>query len=124
MRVEEVLEPRPEVGHRHDEVRPVDEVRQLADQLAAEDRREAAASSAAAAPAAVAGRRRASSGRPAAVDQERVAGDQRRGRRGEEDDRAGDLHRLADPVQPGDPLDGLGLEDRVGQGAGRARASG
>ena len=31
--------PRPQVGHRHDEVGPVDEVRQLRDELASEDRR-------------------------------------------------------------------------------------
>ena len=36
-----VLEPRPEVGHRDDEVRPVDERRQLADELVPEDRPEA-----------------------------------------------------------------------------------
>ena len=33
-----ILEPRPQVGHRHHEVRPVDEVRQLADELVPEDR--------------------------------------------------------------------------------------
>ena len=32
-----LLEPGPQVGHRHDEVRPVDERRQLADELVAED---------------------------------------------------------------------------------------
>ena len=38
MAVEVVLEPGPQVGHRHDDVGAVDEVRQLRDQLPAEDR--------------------------------------------------------------------------------------
>ena len=38
---QQILEPRPQVGHRHHEIRPVDEVRQLADELVPEDRPEA-----------------------------------------------------------------------------------
>ena len=41
MAVEVVLEPRPQVGHRHDDVGAMDEVRQLLDQLPTEDGREA-----------------------------------------------------------------------------------
>ena len=41
MAVEVVLEPRPQVGHRHDDIGAMDEVRQLLDQLPTEDGREA-----------------------------------------------------------------------------------
>ena len=66
----------------------------------------------------------ASAHRPAAVDGEDVAGDQRRRGRGEEDHRAGHLDRRADAVQRRDPPDGVRAERRVCErrlGPGRSR---
>jgi hypothetical protein len=41
MAVEVVLEPWPQIGHCHDDIGPMDEVRQLLDQLPPEDSRKA-----------------------------------------------------------------------------------
>src|SRR2546425_5813261 len=46
-----------------------------------------------------------SPGRPPAVDQNRLTGNERRHRRRQEHDRAGYVHRLADAVQGRDALD-------------------
>ena len=59
------LEPRPQVGHRHDEVRAVGELRQLRDEPAAEDGREAARRQSSRGPAVMAGAARRVRGRRA-----------------------------------------------------------
>ena len=53
---------------------------------------------------------------PAAVDQDGVAGDEGGGRRGQENDGAGDVHGFADAVEGGDALDDVGAKGGVGEG--------
>src|SRR5438034_1818583 len=56
-----------------------------------------------------------SPGRPAAVDQNRMAGNERRRRRCQEHDHPGYVHRLADTVQGRDALDHVSAERRFRQ---------
>src|SRR5438093_13163053 len=53
--------------------------------------------------------------RPPAVDQNRMTGDERRRRRGQEHDHPGYVHRLADTVQGRDALDHVSAERRFRQ---------
>src|SRR5437879_10224128 len=56
-----------------------------------------------------------SPGRPPAIDQNRMTGNERRRRRCQEHDRAGYVHRLADMVQGRDALHHVSAERRVRQ---------
>ena len=50
---------------------------------------------------------------PAPVDHHGRAGDQARGRRGQEDDAPRNVHRITDPVEAGDALSDVGFERRI-----------
>ena len=55
-------------------------------------------------------------GRPSAVDEQGVTGDERGGGGSEKDHGTGDFLGLADTVQGGNSFDGVGAEGRVGEG--------